>query len=147
MSYVLISVHDKTGLEPLARAITQTGYKILSTGGTAEHLRKLGFQITEVANYTGSPEVLGGRVKTLHPKIHAGILCRRDNPKDMEELGKMTAESIDIVVCNLYPFEKTIASQDCTLEKAIEEIDIGGVTLLRASAKNFQHVTILSDPS
>ncbi|NLI39730.1 MAG: bifunctional phosphoribosylaminoimidazolecarboxamide formyltransferase/IMP cyclohydrolase [Caldisericales bacterium] len=147
MSYVLISVHDKTGLEPLARAITQTGYKILSTGGTADHLRKLGFQITEVASYTGSPEVLGGRVKTLHPKIHAGILCRRDNPKDMEELGKMTAESIDIVICNLYPFEKTIASQDCTLEKAIEEIDIGGVTLLRASAKNFQHVTILSDPS
>jgi phosphoribosylaminoimidazolecarboxamide formyltransferase/IMP cyclohydrolase len=147
MSYALISCHDKTGLEELAQAITSYGYKILSTGGTARHLQKCGFQVTEVAKFTESPEILGGRVKTLHPRIHAGILARRDVDTDLEDLAKIESDQIDIVVVNLYPFEETIAVLDCMLEKAIEEIDIGGVTLLRASAKNFKHVAILSSPS
>lgn len=147
MSYALISCHDKTGLEELAQAITSYGYKILSTGGTARHLQKLGFQVTEVAKFTESPEILGGRVKTLHPKIHGGILARRELVSDLEDLEKIESDQIDIVAVNLYPFEETIAASDCTLEKAIEEIDIGGVTLLRASAKNFKHVAILSSPN
>lgn len=147
MSYALISCHDKTGLEELAQAITSYGYKILSTGGTARRLQKLGFQVTEVAKFTESPEILGGRVKTLHPKIHGGILARRELESDLEDLLKIESDQIDIVVVNLYPFEETIAAPDCTFEKAIEEIDIGGVTLLRASAKNFMHVAILSSPN
>jgi phosphoribosylaminoimidazolecarboxamide formyltransferase / IMP cyclohydrolase len=146
MRYALISTYDKSGLEPLARELGTMDYRILSTGGTARYLREIGFQVTDVSAYTGSPEVLGGRVKTIHPKIFAGILSRRGNAEDSNDLEKINAHPIDIVVCNLYPFDETISQPGCTLEKAIEEIDIGGVTLLRASAKNFNDVVVLSSP-
>lgn len=147
MSYALISTHDKSGLEGLARALIQYGFKILSTGGTATHLRKLGFQITDVSTYTNSPEVLGGRVKTLHPKVHAGILARRNIEADMKDLEALGAQPIDVVAVNLYPFEEKTSNPSCTLSEAIEEIDIGGVTLMRAAAKNFAHVAVLTNPS
>lgn len=146
MSYALISVSDKSGLEPLARVLTTNGYKLLSTGGTSRLLRELGFDVMDVSNFTGSPEILGGRVKTLHPKIYAGILANRNDPKHMEQMQTMSFPTIDIVVCNLYPFEKTIQNPGCTLDEAIEEIDIGGVSMIRAAAKNHQHVVILSNP-
>ncbi len=144
MKYALISTFDKTGLEPLVRELSVVGYRILSTGGTAKYLRNIGFQIIDVSEYTGTPEVLGGRVKTLNPKIFAGILSRRENIDDAADLEKIESYPIDIVVCNLYPFEETTAKPDCTLESAVEQIDIGGVTLLRAAAKNFKDVFVLS---
>jgi len=147
MSFALISVHDKDGLEPLVRVIIEMGYKILSTGGTADYLRKLGFKITDVKTYTNSPEALGGRVKTLHPKIYAGILFKRDDKDHIQEIENMGVEAIDIVIVNLYPFKDTVAKPLCTLAQAIEDIDIGGVTLIRAAAKNFQNVAILINPS
>ncbi|HOO96251.1 MAG TPA: bifunctional phosphoribosylaminoimidazolecarboxamide formyltransferase/IMP cyclohydrolase [Caldisericia bacterium] len=147
MSYVLISVYDKEGISDLARELIASGYKILSTGGTARHLRAKGFQITDVSSFTKSPEVLGGRVKTLHPKIFGGILARRNNPGDEKDLETLESDFIDIVVVNLYPFEETIARPDCTEDEAIEQIDIGGVALIRAAAKNFAHTVVLCKPS
>lgn len=140
----LISVHDKTGLEEFARALAARGVEILSTGGTLAFLRERGIAATSVSDYTGQPEILGGRVKTLHPKIFAGILARRDNPDDMRTLEEQGIKPIDLVAVSLYPFEETIARPDTTLAEAIEQIDIGGVSLLRAAAKNFASVYVVS---
>lgn len=147
MSYALISVSDKSGLEPLARVLIENGYKLLSTGGTAKMLRENGFDVMDVSNFTGSPEILGGRVKTLHPKIYAGILANRSDPKHIDQMNTMSFPTIDIVVCNLYPFEQTTCKPNCTFDQAIEEIDIGGVAMIRAAAKNHQNVVILSNPT
>jgi phosphoribosylaminoimidazolecarboxamide formyltransferase/IMP cyclohydrolase len=143
----LISVYDKTGLVEFARALVgEFGVEIISTGGTAKHLKENGIPVTLVEDITGFPEMLDGRVKTLHPKIHAAILADRDNPEHMRQLKEQGIEPIDMVVVNLYPFEKTVADPNCTFEQAIEMIDIGGPCLLRAAAKNHRHVLILSDP-
>ena len=143
----LISVHDKTGIVDFARALHgEFGVEIISTGGTAETLRDGGVPVTLVEDITGFPEMLDGRVKTLHPKIHAAILADRDNPEHMRQLAEQGIEPIDMVVVNLYPFEKTISRPDCTFEQAIEMIDIGGPCLLRAAAKNHRHVLVLYDP-
>jgi len=141
----LISVSDKTGVVELARALKQLNVEILSTGGTAKLLADNGIAVVEIAEYTGFPEMLDGRVKTLHPRIHAGILARRDVAAHVETLQRHAIPPIDLVVVNLYPFEDTVANKDCALEHAIENIDIGGPTLLRAAAKNHAAVTVLVD--
>jgi phosphoribosylaminoimidazolecarboxamide formyltransferase/IMP cyclohydrolase len=145
MPEVLLSVHDKTGLVEFAGGLHQLGWKLIASGGTARILQQNNLPVTEVADYTGSPEILGGRVKTLHPAIHGGILAR-DSVEDRAELAKLNWRPIDMVVVNLYPFEQTIAKPGVTLAEAIEQIDIGGVTLIRAAAKNHQRVTLVSDP-
>lgn len=142
----LISVHDKTGLEEFARELVKNGTEILSTGGTLKFLTEKGIPAISVSDYTQQEEILGGRVKTLHPKIFAGILARRDNPQDIETLEKQQIKQIDLVAVSLYPFEETVANPDTTLEEAIEQIDIGGVSLLRAAAKNFKHVVVVPEP-
>lgn len=142
----LISVSDKTGIIELAQGLSQLNITILSTGGTAKLLQEAGITVTEVSNYTGFPEMLNGRVKTLHPKIHGGILARRDMPEHMLALEEANIPVIDLVVINLYPFSQTIAKPGCTIEDAIENIDIGGPTLIRAAAKNYQHVTVATNP-
>lgn len=141
----LISVSDKSGLVELALTLAEMEVEILSTGGTAKAMTAAGIKVMEVADYTGSPEILDGRVKTLHPKIHAGILHRRDLPGHEAQMKKAGFGPIDLVVVNLYPFEATIAKPDVTFEEAIENIDIGGPSLLRASAKNFASVTVICD--
>ncbi len=143
----LISVSDKSGGVELARALARFGIAILSTGGTAKLLQDAGLKVTEVGTYTGFPEMLDGRVKTLHPKVHAGILARRDLPAHLQALDAAAIPTIDIVVVNLYPFTQTVAKPDCSLAEAIENIDIGGPTLVRAAAKNYQHVTVVTDPA
>jgi len=143
----LISVSDKTDIVELATGLASLGFGILSTGGTARILAQAGIEVTEVGAYTGFPEMLDGRVKTLHPKVHGGILARRDVPDHIEALGKAEIPTIDVVVVNLYPFAQTIARPHCTLGEAIENIDIGGPTMVRAAAKNYQHVTIVTDPA
>ncbi len=143
----LISVSDKAGVLEFARGLQQLGVKILSTGGTAKLLADNGIAVTEVADYTGFPEMLDGRVKTLQPKVHAGILARRDLPEHVATLAKHNIPTIDLVVVNLYPFAATVAKPGCTLEDAIENIDIGGPTMVRAAAKNHQHVAIVTDPA
>ena len=144
----LISVYDKTGIVDFARALVdEFGIEIISTGGTARLLKDNDIPVTLVEEITGFPEMLDGRVKTLHPKIHAAILADRDNPEHIRQLAHQGIEPIDMVVVNLYPFKKTIAKPDCTLEEAIEMIDIGGVALLRAGAKNHKQVLALSTPS
>jgi phosphoribosylaminoimidazolecarboxamide formyltransferase / IMP cyclohydrolase len=142
----LISVSDKAGVLEFAQGLQQLGVNILSTGGTARLLAENGVTVTEVADYTGFPEMLDGRVKTLQPKVHAGILARRDLAEHVETLKKHGIPTIDLVVVNLYPFSATVAKPDCTLEDAIENIDIGGPTLVRAAAKNHAHVAIVTDP-
>src|SRR6266542_232970 len=142
----LLAPYDKTGLVDLARGLLELGVEIFSTGGTEETLRGAGLAVRPVQDITGFPEMLGGRVKTLHPAIHAGILARRSEPSDMEQLQERGFEPIDIVVCNLYPFVETIQAPGATREAAIENIDIGGVTLLRAAAKNYQDVVVVCDP-
>lgn len=140
----LIAVYDKTGIAELAQALVdEFGIEIISTGGTAKHLKVAGIPVTMVEEVTGFPEMLDGRVKTLHPKIHAAILADRDNPEHMRQLAEHGIQPIDLVVVNLYPFEKTIAKPDCTFAEAIEMIDIGGPCLLRAAAKNHQHVLVV----
>ncbi len=143
----LISVSDKAGVLEFAKGLHQIGVKILSTGGTARLLADNGIPVTEVADYTGFPEMLDGRVKTLQPKVHAGILARRDLPEHVATLAKHNIPTIDLVVVNLYPFAATVAKPGCTLEDAIENIDIGGPTMVRAAAKNHQHVAIVTDPA
>jgi phosphoribosylaminoimidazolecarboxamide formyltransferase/IMP cyclohydrolase len=143
----LISVSNKQGIVEFAKALTQIGIEILSTGGTAEALRDAGISVKEVSEYTGFPEMLNGRVKTLHPKIHGGLLCRRDNPEDMEEIKKHGIDTIDMVVVNLYPFEETISKPGVTMTEAIENIDIGGPTMLRSASKNFRDVAVIVDPA
>lgn len=143
----LISVSDKAGVADFARELVALGYSILSTGGTAKLLAKEGIPCREVADYTGFPEMLDGRVKTLDPHIHAGILARRCVPEHMKALEEHGIGTIDIVCVNLYPFEQTIARPDCTFDLAIENIDIGGPTMIRAAAKNHESVTVIVDPS
>ncbi|RME42381.1 MAG: bifunctional phosphoribosylaminoimidazolecarboxamide formyltransferase/IMP cyclohydrolase PurH [Chloroflexi bacterium] len=142
----LLSVSDKSGLAELGRGLAELGVELIATGGTARTLRDAGLSITAVEDLTGFPELLGGRVKTLHPAVHAGILAPRDDAS-LAEIAAHNIRPIDLVVCNLYPFEETVTRPDVTLEQAIEQIDIGGVTLLRAAAKNFAHVTTLVDPA
>jgi len=143
----LMSVTDKSGLLEFAQFLAKYQVEILSTGGTAKMLREGGVQVTEVSDYTGFPEMLDGRVKTLHPKIHGGILGRRDLPAHGEQMAKHQIQPIDLVVVNLYQFEKVVNRPGgCTLEEAIENIDIGGPTMLRAAAKNYPAVTVVVDP-
>lgn len=144
----LLSVSDKTGLIEFARHLVEEfGYDLISSGGTAAALKSAGLPVTKVSDYTGAPEILGGRVKTLHPRIHGGILARRDLPEHLADLEAQQIRPIDLVVVNLYPFEQTIAKPDVTLAEAIEQIDIGGPAMLRASSKNFQHMTVLCNPA
>jgi phosphoribosylaminoimidazolecarboxamide formyltransferase/IMP cyclohydrolase len=144
----LLSVSDKTGLVAFARQLVETfDFSIISSGGTAEVLKAAGIPVTKVSDYTGSPEILGGRVKTLHPRIHGGILARRDLPQDLADLEATQIQPIDLVVVNLYPFEQTIAQPGVSLAEAVEQIDIGGPAMLRAAAKNFAHVTVLCNPA
>lgn len=146
MRTALISVYDKTGLEEFARFLVARGVEILSTGGTLGFLRERGIAALSIADYTGQPEILGGRVKTLHPRVFAGILARRGEPGDMATLADQGIRPIDIVVVNLYPFLETVAQPGISLGEAVEQIDIGGVSLLRAAAKNFESVTVVADP-
>ncbi len=143
----LLSVTDKSGIIELAQELVTLGFEILSTGGTARALQSAGIPVIEVSTYTGFPEILDGRVKTLQPKIHGGLLGRRNDPGHRRQMQDLGIEPIDLLVVNLYAFEKTIAKPGCTLDEAIENIDIGGPTLLRAAAKNFQDVTVLTDPN
>ncbi len=143
----LISVSDKTGVEGFAKALTERGVKILSTGGTAKLLREAGITCRDVSDYTGFPEMMDGRVKTLNPKVHGGILARRDNAGDLASMAEHGIEQIDLVCVNLYPFREAVAKDDCSIDDAIENIDIGGPCMVRASAKNHKFVTIVVDPS
>jgi phosphoribosylaminoimidazolecarboxamide formyltransferase/IMP cyclohydrolase len=142
----LISVFDKTGIVGFARRLAALGIEILSTGGTSKLLREAGVTVEDVADYTGWPEMLGGRVKTLHPKVHGGLLYRRKHAEDQKQVTEHGIAPIDLVVVNLYPFEATAAKQDLTAEELIENIDIGGPAMLRSAAKNFQSVTVVTDP-
>jgi len=146
MPRALLSVSDKTGLQAFAAELIELGWELVASGGTEKHLQAAGLQVTPVEQLTGVQELLGGRVKTLHPAIHAGILMR-DRTDDMEELAKHGFAPINMVVCNLYPFQQTVSQGNVTLQDAIEQIDIGGVTLLRAAAKNFFRVTTVCDPA
>ncbi|MPZ44898.1 MAG: bifunctional phosphoribosylaminoimidazolecarboxamide formyltransferase/IMP cyclohydrolase [Betaproteobacteria bacterium] len=143
----LLSVSDKTGLIELARALTRYGAELISTGGTAKSLREAGLAVTEVADYTGFPEMLDGRVKTLHPKVHGGILARRDSAAHMQAMSQHGIAPIDLVVVNLYPFARTVAKADVALDQAIEKIDIGGPALVRSAAKNYRDVAVITDPA
>ncbi len=143
----LISVSDKTGIKEFAQALAERGVDILSTGGTAKLLRDAGIPVRDVADYTGFPEMMDGRVKTLNPKVHGGILARRDNDGDLASMKEHGIEAIDLVCVNLYPFREAVSKEDCTIEDAIENIDIGGPCMVRASAKNHKFVTIVVDPS
>jgi phosphoribosylaminoimidazolecarboxamide formyltransferase/IMP cyclohydrolase len=143
----LISVSDKTGIVELAQALSQLKVEILSTGGTAKLFREQGIPVVEVSDYTGFTEMLDGRVKTLHPKVHGGILGRRDLPEHVAAMQAANIPNIDMVVVNLYPFEATVAKADCTLEDAIENIDIGGPAMVRSAAKNWKDVAVLTDAS
>ncbi len=147
MPRAVLSVYDKTGIVEFARGLVDLGFEIISTGGTARKLREEGVPVRGVSEVTGFPEIMGGRVKTLHPVIAGGILARRDNPDDMKQLEEQGIEPIDVVAVNLYPFEETVAKPDVTIADALEQIDIGGPTMLRESAKNHPHVTIICDPA
>jgi len=142
----LISVSDKTGILEFAKELHNSGIEILSTGGTAELLRKDGVPVIQVSDYTGFPEMMDGRIKTLHPMVHGGILARRDVPEHLKAMEEHGIRPIDLVVINLYPFEQTVAKKGSTLEEAIENIDIGGPAMVRSSAKNYKDVTIIVDP-
>ncbi|MBI1909110.1 MAG: bifunctional phosphoribosylaminoimidazolecarboxamide formyltransferase/IMP cyclohydrolase [Deltaproteobacteria bacterium] len=142
----LISVSNKNGLVPFAQKLASLRIEILSTGGTAKFLKENKIPVVEVGDYTGQPEILDGRLKTLHPRIHGGILAIRSNAKHLEELKKSNIGLIDLVVVNLYPFEETVAKPNVSLEEAVEQIDIGGPTMIRAAAKNWQDVTVVVDP-
>ena len=143
----LLSVSDKTGIVDFARELAGLGVRLLSTGGTARLLSEAGLAVTEVAEVTGAPEMLDGRVKTLHPRIHGALLARRDLPTHMAALREHGIGTIDLLVVNLYPFAQATARPDCTLEEAIENIDIGGPAMLRAAAKNWADVAVLIDPA
>ena len=142
----LISVSDKTGVVELGEKLQKAGVEILSTGGTAKKLREAGIEVRDVSEFTGFPEMMGGRVKTLHPKVHGGLLALRGNEKHMKEAADNGVEMIDLVVVNLYPFIETVEKEDCTEEEAIENIDIGGPSMIRSAAKNFKDVTVVVDP-
>ena len=142
----LLSVSDKTGIVELARKLVAHQFEIISSGGTAKTLQSAGITVIKVSDYTGFPEILGGRVKTLHPRIHGGILARQDLPEDQAELAANNIRPFNLVVVNLYPFAKTIAQPNVSVAEAIEQIDIGGPTLIRAAAKNYQYLTVLCSP-
>ena len=142
----IISVTDKSGIVDFAKELSNFDIQILSTGGTARVLRDGGISVTDISDYTGFPEMMDGRVKTLHPKVHGGLLGLRDNPDHFNMMQKYGIMPIDMVVVNLYQFEKTVAKAGVTLEDAIENIDIGGPSMLRSSAKNFRYVTVIVDP-
>jgi len=142
----LISLSDKTGIEEFSKELASFGIKFLSTGGTAKVLREQGLDVVDVSDYTRFPEIMDGRVKTLHPKVHGGLLGLRSNPEHLQLMKQHDIKNIDMVIVNLYPFEKTIAKIDSTFEEAIENIDIGGPTMLRSAAKNFSDVTVIVDP-
>lgn len=146
MPTAILSVHNKTGLVDFAKGLAALGWNLLASGGTAKLLRDNNINVTEVADYTKSPELLGGRVKTLHPAIHGGLLAR-PTASDHNELLTLGWDYIDLVAVNLYPFEETIAKPNVTYADAIENIDIGGVTLIRAAAKNHERVTLVCDPA
>src|SRR5688572_8824674 len=143
----LVSVSDKTGLVEFARALKEFGVELLSTGGTAKALREAGLEVRDVSEVTGFPEMLDGRVKTLHPRIHGGILAVRDNPDHARALEEHGIGPIDLVVVNLYPFEQTIAREGVTLEEAVEQIDIGGPAMVRSAAKHFRDVAVVTSPA
>lgn len=143
----LISLTDKAGIEEFARHLQELGVEILSTGGTAKKMRESGIKVMDVSEFTGFPEMLDGRVKTLHPKVHGGILAQKTNPEHLTQMAAHGLLPIDLVAVNLYAFEKTVAKGDCSLAEAIENIDIGGPTMLRAAAKNYRDVTVLVDPA
>ncbi|MBW1861486.1 MAG: IMP cyclohydrolase, partial [Deltaproteobacteria bacterium] len=142
----IISVTDKTGVVDFAGSLSKFGVQILSTGGTARTLRDGGISVMDISEYTGFPEMLDGRVKTLHPKVHGGLLGVRDNPGHVRMMKEHGIENIDLLVVNLYQFEKTVEKEGVTLDEAIENIDIGGPAMLRSSAKNFKDVTVIVDP-
>ncbi len=146
MPTAILSVHDKTGIIEFAQTLVSLGWTLLASGGTAKLLRDNNINVTEVADYTKSPEILGGRVKTLHPAIHGGLLARPTD-EDHQQLLDLGWDYIDLVAVNLYPFEETIAKPNVTYADAIENIDIGGVTLIRAAAKNHERVTLVCDPA
>ncbi len=146
MPIAILSVHDKTGIIDFAKSLADLGWTLLASGGTARLLHENNINVTEVADYTKSPEILGGRVKTLHPAIHGGLLAR-PTESDHKELLGLGWDYIDLVAVNLYPFEETIAKPNVTYADAIENIDIGGVTLIRAAAKNHERVTLICDPA
>ena len=141
----LISVSDKNGLIPFVKRLNELGVEILSTGGTAKAISNEGIPVIEISDYTGAPEMFDGRLKTIHPKVHGGLLFRRDHPEDPEQAEKNDIPRIDLLVVNLYPFEQTISKEDVTLEEAIENIDIGGPAMLRAASKNYKSVTVITD--
>jgi phosphoribosylaminoimidazolecarboxamide formyltransferase / IMP cyclohydrolase len=143
----LISLTDKSGIEGFAKELAGLGVEILSTGGTASKIREAGIEVMDVSEFTGFPEMLDGRVKTLHPKVHGGILNQRANADHQKQCAENGLKNIDLIAVNLYAFEKTVADPNCSLADAIENIDIGGPTLLRASAKNFHDVTVIVDPA
>ena len=142
----IISVTDKAGVVDFASSLSKFGVQILSTGGTARALRDGGISVMDISQYTGFPEMLDGRVKTLHPKVHGGLLGMRDNPEHVSMMKEHGIENIDLLVVNLYQFEKTVAKEGVTIEEAIENIDIGGPAMLRSSAKNFKDVMVIVDP-
>jgi phosphoribosylaminoimidazolecarboxamide formyltransferase / IMP cyclohydrolase len=142
----LVSVSDKTGIVDFARGLAELGVEIVSTGGTGAALREAGIEVRDVSELTGSPEILDGRVKTLHPRLHAGLLAVRDNPEHAEVLEAEGIEPIDLVCVNLYPFERTVARHGTSEAEAIENIDIGGPTMIRAAAKNHRFVVVVVRP-
>ncbi len=143
----IISVTDKSGIVEFSRKLSEMGVEILSTGGTAKAIREGGVKAMDISEYTGFPEMMDGRVKTLHPKVHGGLLGVRSNPEHVKMMKENGIKNIDLIVVNLYQFEKTVAKEGVTLEDAIENIDIGGPAMLRSSAKNFNDVTVIVDPS
>ncbi len=143
----LLSVSDKEGLVPLAQGLLDAGYQLISSGGTAAALLAAGLAVTKVADHTGAPEILGGRVKTLHPRIHGGILAKRSEPAHQADLASQQIAPIDVVVVNLYPFRQTVADPAVAFETAIENIDIGGPAMVRAAAKNHADVAVLTSPA
>ena len=146
MNYALLSVSNKDGIVDFARGLVSAGYTLISSGGTHAVIQAEGIPVMRVSDYTGSPEILDGRVKTLHPKIHGGILAQRDNSSHDLDRKVNRIELIDIVAVNLYPFKETVAKPDVTLEDAIENIDIGGPSMVRSAAKNFKDVAVLTNP-
>ena len=146
MNYALLSVSNKTGIVDFARSLVDYGYTIISSGGTHSVIAAEGIPVTKVSEYTGSPEILNGRVKTLHPKIHGGILAQRGNPNHDLDRNANEIGLIDIVAVNLYPFAETVAKPDVTLANAIENIDIGGPSMVRSAAKNYKDVAVMTNP-
>lgn len=143
----LISLTDKSGIEGFAKDLAELGIELLSTGGTAKKLRDSGLTVMDVSEFTGFPEILDGRVKTLHPNVHGGILNQRSNSEHQKQCAEHGLKNVDLIAVNLYAFEKTVADPHCGLADAIENIDIGGPTMLRAAAKNFHDVTVIVDPA